>query len=196
MTKEEQKILKGIYRGMKNRCYNPNEAGYSRYGAAGVRICDRWLGELGFTNFCNDMGARPPGEPYMIHIDRIDTTKDYSPENCRWITVTENMTNRRMFKKNVAGYKGVSPYKNGGFRAIIAKDSQDIVIGNWFKTAEDAAISYDCVARLVHKQFAVLNYPNLTEAELKTRIQQILSHKTHPRPSKGQTIIIQWLNLA
>lgn len=37
------------------------------------------------------MGDRPEG----LQIDRIDTNKGYSPENCRWATPTENSSNKR-----------------------------------------------------------------------------------------------------
>ena len=31
-----------IYRGMMDRCYNPNSKGYQWYGAVGVTVCDEW----------------------------------------------------------------------------------------------------------------------------------------------------------
>jgi hypothetical protein len=38
-----------------------------------------------------------PGErvPRRIQIDRIDGTKEYAPENCRWVSQFDNQNNRR-----------------------------------------------------------------------------------------------------
>jgi hypothetical protein len=32
-----------IYRNMIQRCYNPKNTRYNRYGAKGIRICNEWL---------------------------------------------------------------------------------------------------------------------------------------------------------
>lgn len=72
---------------MINRCHNPNNYSYGRYGARGVRVCDRWRTD--FLHFLADMGERPDG----MTLDRIDPTGDYEPANCRWATITEQRRN-------------------------------------------------------------------------------------------------------
>ena len=62
---------------MKQRCTNPKQPGWHRYGAIGITVCDRWNT---FINFFHDMGERPDG----LSLDRIDNTKGYFPGNCRW----------------------------------------------------------------------------------------------------------------
>lgn len=50
-----------------------------------------------FENFLADMGVKPEG----ASIDRIDNSKGYSKENCRWSTQKEqqnNRTNNKRFK--------------------------------------------------------------------------------------------------
>ena len=84
-------ILYTTYRGMKERCYNNNSISYIWYGARGITVCDRWLGKDGFWNFVEDMGKRPEGHT----LDRIDNTKEYSPDNCKWSTVRYQNANRR-----------------------------------------------------------------------------------------------------
>lgn len=74
---------------MIQRCTNPNAGNYSRYGAKGVTVCDAWIGN--FQQFLADMGERPEGKT----LDRIDGTKGYTPENCRWATPAEQMDNVR-----------------------------------------------------------------------------------------------------
>lgn len=76
-----------IWWSMRDRCENPARKDYLRYGGAGVTVCERW-GK--FANFLADMGERPHG----MTLDRIDGSKGYCKENCRWATVKEQNRNQ------------------------------------------------------------------------------------------------------
>jgi len=71
---------------MRTRCRNPRQKTYKQYGGRNITVCARWDD---FANFLADMGERPPGHS----IDRIDSTGNYEPSNCRWATPQEQAEN-------------------------------------------------------------------------------------------------------
>ena len=64
----------------------------SRRFYKGVTICDEWLCFDTFYKW-----AKPQWSPGLV-IDRIDTFKGYSPNNCRFITWKENNQNTKRSK--------------------------------------------------------------------------------------------------
>ena len=81
-----------IYLKMKQRVYHPvNKKDEQIY--RNITICDEWLNEDGYQNFKNwSLGN---GYKDGLSIDRIDGTKGYSPDNCRWTTAKVQSNNRK-----------------------------------------------------------------------------------------------------
>jgi hypothetical protein len=77
------------YRCMMQRCHDENHKGFPYYGGAGVVVCERWIGPDGYSNFCEDMGP-PPAYEACWTVDRKDSTKNYTPDNCQWMTKPDN----------------------------------------------------------------------------------------------------------
>lgn len=72
---------------MKRRCYNTNNKDFVSYGGKGITVCAEWYD---YTNF--KAWALANGYKDNLTIDRIDSSGDYCPENCQWLTMVENAT--------------------------------------------------------------------------------------------------------
>lgn len=93
-----------IWKSMRQRCNNKNSKDYKYYGEIGIQLDENWNV---FENFYNDMY-----DSYIEHIklfgesdtslDRIDPSKNYCKENCRWATWKEqnNSSHKRKFRDN------------------------------------------------------------------------------------------------
>ena len=82
-----------IWAGMKSRCQNPKRFGYDNYGGRGIYVCDQWAEFVPFMQWSLSNGYSDD-----LELDRIDNDGPYAPENCRWVTRSENMRNRRPAK--------------------------------------------------------------------------------------------------
>ena len=101
--------------GMKERCSRPENKAYKYYGGRGIKVCSQW--ENSFQTFLKDMGEKPSPE---YTLDRIDNDADYSPENCQWLSMSEQVKKQGARVNNKTGYKGVHLH-NSGYQVSIDK---------------------------------------------------------------------------
>jgi hypothetical protein len=117
-----------VWASMWQRCTNPKNVRYGRYGGRGIGICERWEK---FENFFADMGLRPSNGH---SIDRKDNEGNYEPSNCHWATRSEQQNNK-------SGYRADHSLPRGGAhwtRQDIAK-AQDVARANIVKAHKNGS---------------------------------------------------------
>lgn len=108
MSRRNEKLYH-IYYGIKQRCYNPKNTKYDIYGGKGINICEEWDDDYeAFKEWSLEHGYI---DGQKLSIDRIDSDGDYCPDNCQWISLSENSA-----KANVGRHKNKS--QNGRMFAI------------------------------------------------------------------------------
>ena len=78
-----------IHQAMKQRCLNPNNRVYKRYGGRGIKVCDEWLDYKTFKKWALENGYEEG-----LDLDRINNDGNYEPNNCRFISHIDNCNNR------------------------------------------------------------------------------------------------------
>jgi hypothetical protein len=90
-----------VWCGMLSRCNCVTCEAYPNYGGRGISVCDEWLEFINFNKWAEQSGY---SYDENLELDRIDNNGNYCPENCRWVTHTENNRNKRTNK--FITYKG------------------------------------------------------------------------------------------
>jgi hypothetical protein len=126
---------------MKNRAKGTSNQ-YSRVLYAHVDICSEWLEYQNFKDW-----ALSSGYADNLSIDRIDNSKGYHPDNCRWATNAEQQQNRGVTKFNA--------------ESIIAIRYCYEVIG---KTISDLARAYKSDPSTINKIVKYRRWKNIPSA--------------------------------
>jgi len=130
--------LHRVWSSMKQRCYNEKTDSYYFYGYRGIKVCDEWVNNFEkFYNWCIENKYKKG-----LEIDRIDSNRNYEPNNCRFTTRKIQTRNTRKLKRdNTSGYRCVRK-SNSRWESYITVDYKSIYLGV-FNTAALAAIAYD-----------------------------------------------------
>lgn len=91
--------LHNVWCAMRERCNNPHNKRYTRYGGRGIRVCEEWNNFLAFQKW-----SEANGYSENLTIDRIDNSGNYEPSNCRW--VTQKVQNRNYSRNHRITYNG------------------------------------------------------------------------------------------
>ena len=82
------KRLYNIWVDMKQRCRADGNEVHKYWGGKGIKVCSDWNDYKVFEKWALSHGYKD-----HLTIDRIDGTKDYCPDNCRWATYSEQSRN-------------------------------------------------------------------------------------------------------
>ena len=82
-----------VWASMRQRCQNPNNRSYFRYGGRGIQVSPDWDD---FVSFERDMGPTyVPG----LTLERINVNGNYCLGNCMWIPRSMQAGNRRPYSE-------------------------------------------------------------------------------------------------
>lgn len=133
-----------------------------------IDIEDKYITKYNWNlNITNYAYARINGENKFMHrlllpvseglvVDHINrNTLDNRKSNLRAATTSQNLFNKKLYKSNTSGYKGVY-LDNGKWKAVVRVNGRK-VSGGTFSSKEEAARKYNEMAIKHHGAFASLN---------------------------------------
>lgn len=98
MNKEDQQLY-WIYHEAKRRCTIHHHKRFKDYGGRGIEF-----NFISFEQFKNHLGPRPTN----FELDRINNDGNYEIGNVRWVDFSTQQKNKRKYKNNTSGVKGVN----------------------------------------------------------------------------------------
>jgi hypothetical protein len=120
----EPRQLYQVWKGIRERCSDPKNSKYNRYGGRGITVCCEWQSEyMPFRNWALTHGWRPG-----LEIDRRNNDGNYTPKNCRFVTRAVNCQNRSNNK--------LTPKKVVHIRKLIKCGKGPSEIGRMFNVSE------------------------------------------------------------
>lgn len=90
----------GIHYEMMRRCYNEKSVMYPTYGAVGIEVCKEWHNREEFKKW-----AKENGYVKGLRLERIDSSKNYEPENCRFGTRSKKFNSKTQKQKSLRNHR-------------------------------------------------------------------------------------------
>lgn len=132
--------LHNIWKGMRQRCNNPNNPAYNNYGGKGVHVCSEWETFLVFKEWAINNGYNSE-----LTIDKIDNDGNYEHINCRWISRSEN-TSKSMIERD---YSKIDVKSSGSFSYADVLDIEDMRTKGF--SLKEIGNKYSCGEPTIHK---------------------------------------------
>jgi len=115
MMSYEEKHVYWVWADMVGRCTNPNHRSFYNYGGRGISVSAEWRDP---KTFMADMGPRPAG----YTLERQNNELGYSRENCCWADRQTQNLNKRVYRTNKTGVRGLEVRSDGsGFRVRLRR---------------------------------------------------------------------------
>lgn len=103
-----------------------------------IKCCSEWDDYMEFKLWAVNSGWKNG-----LSLDRINTYKDYTPDNCRWVDKSVQAANIRIKSNNTSGYNGVSFNKQKQkYIAQVRYNKKATYLGQ-YNNAKTAAIAFD-----------------------------------------------------
>ena len=94
-SKDKDRLFR-VWRGMKERCSYKKHTSAKFYQNRGITVCAEWKSDFeAFKRWALANGYDYSKSRKEQSLDRIDNSKGYSPENCRWVSMVVNNQNTR-----------------------------------------------------------------------------------------------------
>lgn len=131
------KKLKDVLSMMKQRCNNPNNKDYYRYGNKGIKVCDEWNNTDNFIDWALENGYKDG-----LEIERKDNNEGYNPNNCIFADRFTQNQNKKTYKNNVSNFAGIGITKSNTYRVRLQAFKKSFYLG-CFKDINEAIKTRD-----------------------------------------------------
>lgn len=84
--KIKQGPIYGKWAAIRQRCYNKKNKAYKYYGEKGIGVDKEWWKFKNFKQWCLENGWKEG-----LHLDRINSNKNYSPDNCQFLDASSHL---------------------------------------------------------------------------------------------------------